>query len=101
MKCIVDLDGVESADMAPDTSYYQWVTFMFAIQVTHSQLGIILTTCITHLSQALIFFLPYKLWKGLEGGLMASFGTDGKSPVIFNMMICGYVLGKYFLSHSR
>ena len=33
VKCIVDLDGVESADDAPDTSYYQWVTFMFAIQV--------------------------------------------------------------------
>ena len=23
MKCIVDLEGVESADDAPDTSYYQ------------------------------------------------------------------------------
>ena len=23
MRCIVDHDGVESADMAPDTSYYQ------------------------------------------------------------------------------
>ena len=23
LKCIVDLDGVESADDAPDTSYYQ------------------------------------------------------------------------------
>ena len=33
MKCIVDLDGIESEDDAPDTSYYQWVTFMFAIQV--------------------------------------------------------------------
>ena len=31
--------------------------------------------------QAAVFFFPYKLWKGLEGGLMASFGTDGKSPV--------------------
>ena len=80
MKCIVDLDGVESADMAPDTSYYQWVTFMFAIQVKHNLIHITLHHNILVL-QALIFFLPYKLWKGLEGGLMASFGTDGKSPV--------------------
>jgi len=63
MKCIADLEGVESADDAPDTSYYQWVTFMFALQ-------------------AAIFYFPYKLWKGVEGGLMASFGTDGKSPVM-------------------
>ena len=33
MKCIVELEGVESVDDAPDTSYYQWVTFMFCIQV--------------------------------------------------------------------
>ena len=32
MKCIVDLEGVESADDAPDTSYYQWVTFMLLFQ---------------------------------------------------------------------
>ena len=37
VKCIVDLDGVESEDDAPDTSYYQWVTFMFAIQVCDDQ----------------------------------------------------------------
>ena len=65
LKCIVDLDGVESADDAPDTSYYQWVTFMFAIQ-------------------AAIFFLPYKVWASLEGGLIASFGVDGKSPVMIS-----------------
>jgi len=65
VKCIVDLDGVESADDAPDTSYYQWVTFMFAIQ-------------------AALFFLPYKVWRSFEGGLMASFGTDGKSPVMMS-----------------
>ena len=56
---------MESADDAPDTSYYQWVTFMFAIQ-------------------AAIFFLPYKVWASLEGGLIASFGVDGKSPVMIS-----------------
>jgi len=65
LKCIVDLDGVESADDAPDTSYYQWVTFMFAIQ-------------------AAIFFLPYKIWASLEGGLIASFGTDAKTPIMIS-----------------
>ena len=35
LKCIVEQDGVMSADEAPDTSYYQWVTFMFCIQVSH------------------------------------------------------------------
>ena len=39
VKCIVDLDGVESEDDAPDTSYYQWVTFMFAIQVRGKRTG--------------------------------------------------------------
>ena len=33
LRCIVEQEGVESADEAPDTSYYQWVTFMFCIQV--------------------------------------------------------------------
>lgn len=76
----MDLDGVESADDAPDTSYYQWVTFMFAIQVT---MQITFELVIKTLKwQAAVFFFPYKLWKNLEGGLMASFGTDGKSPVI-------------------
>jgi hypothetical protein len=32
MKCITDLDGVKSADDAPDTSYYQWVSFVLLIQ---------------------------------------------------------------------
>ena len=36
---------------------------------------------IFNIFQAAIFYFPYKVWRGLEGGLMASFGTDGKSPV--------------------
>ena len=32
-QCIVELEGVESEDDAPDTAYYQWVTFFMAIQV--------------------------------------------------------------------
>ena len=34
MKCIVELEGVESEDDAPDTAYYQWVTFFMAIQAS-------------------------------------------------------------------
>ena len=63
MKCIVELEGVESEDDAPDTAYYQWVTFFMAIQ-------------------AGAFYAPYYIWSILEGGLMQSFGTDGKSPVM-------------------
>jgi len=48
-----------------DTSYYQWVSFMFCFQ-------------------ALIFFIPYKIWSSLEGGLMASFGTEGRARVMFS-----------------
>jgi len=71
MKCIVDqyndatLEKFVSADDAPDTKYYQWVVFVFALQ-------------------AAIFYLPYKLWALLEGGLIQSYGTDGKSPVMLN-----------------
>ena len=36
LKCIVEQEGVMSADEAPDTSYYQWVTFMFCIQVEYT-----------------------------------------------------------------
>jgi hypothetical protein len=32
--------------------------------------------------QAAIFYLPYKIWHSLEGGLIASFGTDAKTPVM-------------------
>ena len=52
--------GVDSSDEAPDTSYYQWVTFMFCIQ-------------------AALFYLPYRIWTALEGGLLASFGTEGET----------------------
>ena len=34
--------------------------------------------------QAAIFFLPYKVWASLEGGLIASFGVDGKSPIMIS-----------------
>lgn len=63
MKCIVDLEGVESADDAPDTSYYQWVTFMLIFQ-------------------AGTFLLPYKVWKAIEGGLIGSFGDDARSAIM-------------------
>ena len=34
--------------------------------------------------QAAIFYLPFKIWSSLEGGLIASFGTDAKTPVIIS-----------------
>ena len=54
-----------TSDDAPDTSYYQWVTFMFCIQ-------------------AALFYLPYRIWTALEGGVLASFGTEGKTPVMIS-----------------
>ena len=33
MKCIVDQSDYAGEEDAPQTSYYQWVTFFFAIQV--------------------------------------------------------------------
>jgi len=65
LKCIVEQEGVMSADEAPDTSYYQWVTFMFCIQ-------------------AALFYLPYKIWCALENGVIASFGTEGRTPVMIS-----------------
>jgi len=65
MKCIVDQSDYSGEEDAPQTGYYQWVTFFFAIQ-------------------AAFFYLPYKVWHSLEGGLIASFGTDGKTPVIIS-----------------
>jgi len=63
MKCIVDLEGIESEDDAPDTSYYQWVTFFL-------------------LFQAGLFILPGKLWKIMEGGMIESFGLEGKQMIL-------------------
>jgi len=65
MKCIVDLEGIESEDDAPDTSYYQWVTFFL-------------------LFQAGLFILPGKLWKIMEGGMIESFGTEGKAMILLS-----------------
>jgi hypothetical protein len=63
MKCIADHTGVERKEDAPDTSYYQWVMFV-------------------QLFQAGIFMMPPRMWIWLEGGLVASFGIEGKSVVM-------------------
>ena len=36
------------------------------------------------LIQAALFYMPYKVWYMLEGGLMASFGTDARSKVMIS-----------------
>ena len=50
-----DLD-VESESEAPRTVYYQWVIFFLALQ-------------------AILFALPYKLWKGAEAGVLRGFNA--------------------------
>jgi len=47
----------------PDTSFYQWVPFVLVLQ-------------------AALFYIPRKIWKTCEGGLIASFGRDAKRLVI-------------------
>lgn len=47
----------------PDTAFYQWVPFLLVLQ-------------------AALFYIPRKIWKTCEGGLMASFGRDAKRLVI-------------------
>ena len=67
MMCIVDMDHFNVTwvhrygphlpipNDGPDTSYYQWVTFVLLLQAGS-------------------FVLPYKLWSIMEGGLIQSFG---------------------------
>jgi len=47
----------------PDTSFYQWVPFLLILQAS-------------------LFYIPRKIWKSCEGGLMESFGKDAKKIVI-------------------
>jgi len=47
----------------PDTSFYQWVPFFLILQAS-------------------LFYIPRKIWKSAEGGLVASFGKDAKQIVI-------------------
>ena len=81
LRCIVEQEGVQSADEAPDTSYYQWVTFMFCIQVSVTIITGRQMSLSLFLFQAALFYLPYRVWCALEGGVLSSFGTDGKTPV--------------------
>ena len=46
-----------------DIYFFQWVTFVMLVQAGS-------------------FILPYKIWTGLEGGLIAEFGLDAKSGIL-------------------
>ena len=67
----------------PQTRYYQWVTFIFAIQVDIFLPDVNNSSDpFPHSWQAAVFYMPYKIWATLEGGLMASFGTDARRKVL-------------------
>ncbi len=83
MQCIADLRDVESKEDAPDTSYYQWVTFMQLFQVcTKNKLIKRESSTYVLIRKAGMFMLPPRIWSSLEGGLMQSFGMEGKSVVM-------------------
>ncbi|TRY77338.1 hypothetical protein TCAL_10529 [Tigriopus californicus] len=69
--CILDTSLSENsaihlvASNTPDTAFYQWVPF-------------------TLVFQALIFYIPRKLWKSFEGGLMEAFGSDSKQSLMLS-----------------
>jgi len=47
----------------PDTSFYQWVPFVLLLQ-------------------AALFYIPRKIWKSCEGGLMAAFGRESRGVLL-------------------
>jgi len=47
----------------PDTSFYQWVPFVLVLQ-------------------AALFYIPRRIWKNSEGGLMATFGKTGVDSLL-------------------
>ena len=63
----------------PTTSYYQWVSLVLLVQAGS-------------------FVLPYKLWKMLEGGLMKSFGTEGKLKIMLGEYYSIYPLAPLWMS---
>ena len=80
LKCIVDQEGFTSEDDSPDTAFYQWVTFIMALQVTIDNIYTRGYKYYDH--QAAIFYLPYQVWSMLEGGLLRQFGTEGGRRVM-------------------
>ena len=54
----------------PDTSFYQWVPFVLVLQVIWFRHSVGYSV----LFQASLFYIPRKIWKSCEGGLIESFG---------------------------
>jgi hypothetical protein len=64
MKCIVDQSDYSGEEDAPQTSYYQWVTFFFAIQVKGLSQEILYFLSQTSYYQWVTFFFAIQV-KGL------------------------------------
>ena len=59
--CIADQNRSHSEDVT--TAYYQWVVFVLFLN-------------------AILFLVPRKIWKVMEGGTISHFGTEAKSAFV-------------------
>ena len=73
----IEMVTKENRDNAPVTGYYQWVTFVMAIQaaIFYFPHKVAQTTLFSHQS------CLWQIWSLAEGGLLESFGTEAKQKV--------------------
>ena len=71
MKCIVDQSDYAGEEDAPQTSYYQWVTFFFAIQV-HSYYQWVTIHVYSYYQWVTLQLFSYYQWVTLQKTLFFS-----------------------------